>query len=370
VISSPILSGWAKSRPLKDGRSAFVVIFEGEMKKVNIAVIILFAVIASSLPAFSQYEVPGMNAELLGLMDSARKEENILLAIEKYLKVVEKFPGTDEAGEAYMAIAETRFLMGEYETAHFNYEVFTKLFIRHKQTPLAWYRMGLCSMENGKYDLAVEEFRRAISSNPWSGFVVPSKTGIANAYYKKEDYIRALREYRWIFPTREIEPYVLYQTYLCYMKTDNDRVAQITADDLCRRYPLSSEAKFIRHPEETVEIKEGVPPSTAEISEETIEILAVPVEKIAVAETHALWPLDRQVWTVQVGSFISEENAQAQVRELKKKGLDPWTQKATVGLDNFYRVNIGKFTDEKKAKELAAKIKAEGAMPAHVVKIK
>ncbi len=62
-------------------------------------------------------------------------------------------------------------------------------------------------------------------------------------------------------------------------------------------------------------------------------------------------------YSIQLGAFKSEVNAQALVKEFQDKGYKS-TLKSSVTKDNFpvYRVLVGKFEDKKAAENLAREI--------------
>jgi len=304
---------------------------------------------------------PGCCQDTLSLLlNEASREENLDAAMEKYREIIARYPDSTCAIEAQIAVAELEYLSGNSELAHSEYESFVSKFPRHKQSSLAWYRMGVCSMEMGEYDRAIDEFRRSISANPWAEHIILSKIGIADAYLARCDYSRALREYRWIFPGY-LEPYVLYKICICYKKLGNERYFSSVLDQLKKKYPLSREAKIAATYEKTKRAEEQVTIETASVS--SSDSKPFPADEKELVKASA-----KQCWTIQVGSFIKEANAYNLAILLKKKGYSPRIQKVNIGNGIFYRVYVGSYDTEARAKEKAKKILAEEGLPAHIVK--
>jgi rare lipoprotein A len=65
-------------------------------------------------------------------------------------------------------------------------------------------------------------------------------------------------------------------------------------------------------------------------------------------------------YTVQVGSFASEENAKALKRELVVSFSDVEVVRRTIGGDTFFRVRIGDFAGPSEAVAMAERLAARG----------
>jgi cell division septation protein DedD len=65
-------------------------------------------------------------------------------------------------------------------------------------------------------------------------------------------------------------------------------------------------------------------------------------------------------WSVQLGSFASEANAQKLVRELRARGFTVFMVSGGTGKATRHRVLVGPWSDHEAALEAAAKLKAQG----------
>ena len=65
----------------------------------------------------------------------------------------------------------------------------------------------------------------------------------------------------------------------------------------------------------------------------------------------------RTVYSVQVGAFKSEKNAETLANQLKEKGYDAFTKPAQRGGETVHRVLIGRFDDRKEAGKLAVAVR-------------
>lgn len=208
-------------------------------------------------------------------------------------------------------------------------------------------------MEN-KYEDAIKEFQKSISLDPWSEQGVLSKIGIADAYFAKNDYQRALAEYKRLSLSLDFQSYVLYRIVLCYNILKNEGEFEISKEKLIKKYSLSLESTLIK-----------------EIQRFDITSKQVPVK--VCEDTRAAGPSaipSEPVWTIQVGSFTKEENARNLSATLIKKGYISWIQPVRIGDGFFYRVYLGKFKAEEEVKKKAEEIGRKENLPARILELK
>jgi rare lipoprotein A len=81
--------------------------------------------------------------------------------------------------------------------------------------------------------------------------------------------------------------------------------------------------------------------------------------------------INRQVtspFTVQVGSFIREETARELIEKLKGRYHDVFMNISTIGNKNYYRVRVGKFSDERLAHYTARKLRQKEGLETFVTR--
>jgi len=81
------------------------------------------------------------------------------------------------------------------------------------------------------------------------------------------------------------------------------------------------------------------------------------------AETHApavVHPSAAGTWSVQLGSFASEENAQRLAGELRSKGFHTSVSEGTGAGHRWYRVRVGPERDRPTAQAIAGRLRALG----------
>jgi DedD protein len=100
-----------------------------------------------------------------------------------------------------------------------------------------------------------------------------------------------------------------------------------------------------------------------------------PKESAVVAEPPAPQPAVRSKapepppvtgWSVQLGSFVSRDNAQRLVRELKGQGFNAFIAEGGSKRGKLYRVRVGPAADRAAVTALATKLRAAG-QPGSVV---
>jgi cell division septation protein DedD len=81
-------------------------------------------------------------------------------------------------------------------------------------------------------------------------------------------------------------------------------------------------------------------------------------------------PLNGAVWTVQVTATNDQVQALVTARGLRAKGYDAFTVQADIGGAKWYRIQVGKFTDQKEAEQTAAKLRQDGREAAFVDRLR
>lgn len=87
---------------------------------------------------------------------------------------------------------------------------------------------------------------------------------------------------------------------------------------------------------------------------------AAPVRPVAMAAKPAAAPAMRGAWTVQLGTFSSQANADRLVHELQGKGFAAFSTERASGGRKLYRVRVGPASDHAGAVALAARLRSAG----------
>ena len=119
-----------------------------------------------------------------------------------------------------------------------------------RATPEDLYAQGYELYQDGKYEKAIEAFRRVRESYPLNPVAIMAELGIADSYFSNEQYADAevsYSEFVDLHPTNPNVPYVLYQIGMCHfnqMQTvDRDQTETVKAKNaferLVARFPGS-----------------------------------------------------------------------------------------------------------------------------------
>lgn len=129
-----------------------------------------------------------------------------------------------------------------------------------------------------------------------------------------------------------------------------------------REVPVESPSKI------TVEkIKENTEPAEIEIKKEATLEVNTPLIEPKVVNTPKVEPeaevikeseisAEKKVYTVQVGAFSTEKNAQNLAQEIRDKGYQTYVVKGT----NLYKVQVGEFKSNEEAQNISQKLKELG----------
>ncbi len=86
---------------------------------------------------------------------------------------------------------------------------------------------------------------------------------------------------------------------------------------------------------------------------------AVPAPSPAPAPKHGPEPQGKPVYSVQIGAFRNEKNAEAMAQQFKEKGYDVYVQTIPRDKEMLHRVLIGKFGNMKEAGKFATEISSK-----------
>ncbi len=151
---------------------------------------------------------------------------------------------------------------------------------------------------------------------------------IADSYYYEGNFDLATQSYEETlakYPASDQTPYVLSRLQELSSKLNRPKEAEIYKARLLKDYPQSQEVK-------------NFPPS------------AVPLRQIALEEN--------VFYTVQVGSFSKQRNAQGLVNKLLHRRYDAYLREDESG--RMYRVRVGRFSSKEEARVLENRLKKQG----------
>lgn len=129
-----------------------------------------------------------------------------------------------------------------------------------------------------------------------------------------------------------------------------------------REVPVESPSKI------TVEkIKENTEPAEIEIKKEATPEVNAPLAETSVVNTPKVEPeaevikeseisSEKKVYTVQVGAFSTEKNAQNLAQEIRDKGYQTYVVKGKT----LYKVQVGEFKNYQEAQNISQKLKELG----------
>lgn len=119
-----------------------------------------------------------------------------------------------------------------------------------KGTPEGLYRQGYEDYQDGRYEKAIESFRRLKEEYPLSQLTIMAELGIADSFFSKKEYGDAevaYSDFLNLHPLNENLPYVMYQLGMCHYlqmyEIDQDQTETLSAkkefERLVARFPDS-----------------------------------------------------------------------------------------------------------------------------------
>lgn len=186
-----------------------------------------------------------------------------------------------------------------------------------------YYLLGLSYLKDGNYLRASDIFEIILNECGDSRYQGEAKLGIGDSFFLQGDYTKAKQFYEKMLGdplTAAYKPAVYYRLALIATKANDKEEAKRYAGLLKEEFPLSLEARL-----------NG--------------------EFCSLVDCY---------YTVQVGSFASQENAQHLMRELINKGFTAYVEEAGAQHKATFRVRVGKLSTQEEARNLRDKLSSQG----------
>ncbi|TBR15626.1 outer membrane protein assembly factor BamD [bacterium] len=218
----------------------------------------------------------------------------------------------------------TYFLNGDYKAAIAEGERAMAVSSGYsKELDELYIFLGLSYLKDGNYLRASDIFEIIVNEFKGSRYKEEAMLGLVDAYYLKGDFVRAesyCNDLLSKYPNSKFKAAVYYRLSRIALGAGNEPKSNEYMAKLKSEYPLSPELKL----KGEMTLPEAV------------------------------------VYTVQVGSFSSIQNAKNLVGELKAKGYQGYYEGATLNNRSTYRVRVGKLKTLSEAENLKVKLSRQG----------
>lgn len=190
-----------------------------------------------------------------------------------------------------------------------------------------YYFLGLSYMKTGNYLRASDIFEIIGNEFKKSPLSEEAVLALGDTFYLRGDYDNAEKRYRKLLNNNQVirlKPAVYYRLSRCAAKLGNPEIEKDYLLKLKQEFPLNCES-------------------------------GLEDDKRAVASIN----LNRD-YTVQVGYFSNNANADNLLNELIKKGYPAYIEKNDASGKQVYRVKVGKLATRQEAEKIAAKLSKDG----------
>ncbi|MEW6102100.1 MAG: SPOR domain-containing protein [Candidatus Omnitrophota bacterium] len=190
-----------------------------------------------------------------------------------------------------------------------------------------YYLLGLSYLKDGNYLRASDIFEIILKELNSSRFKEQAKIGLADTYLLRQDFNGAEAIYKELLsqnPGTKYKAVIFSRLSRVGFKKGDPEMGKEYRDKLKQEFPKSFEAKLSEESGPLIEDTSGV------------------------------------YFTVQVGVFNSNVNAQNLAEKLALKGYASFIEETLLNEKKSYRVRVGKLKTLKEAKELENKLRQEG----------
>ena len=189
----------------------------------------------------------------------------------------------------------------------------------------AYYYLGRLSLAP---DSSLSFYRKVITKYPQSRYADVAHLEIAKIHFGRKDFSNAiitLNQLLRTFPDTGVKDEVLFWLGVSYISSGNKAEGTRILEELRKSYPKSV------------------------WSERTLRV--IPGSEPATGQTY---------FTIQVGSYRDEANAEKYAAEIRSQGFDVQVVEAFVKGNTYYRVWVGKFNSREDADTFSLKLSAHG----------
>jgi tetratricopeptide (TPR) repeat protein len=257
--------------------------------------------------------------------------------LKKSLSRREDFP---ERGEALLKLGQYYLSKSMYVTAAS--QTRQSLEVDSIQQPGALWIQGTANSASEKSALAAENFQEILKSGGERQWEAWANLGLGDVYYQQGDYVQAQSSYREVMHHHRKSPaysLALAQFAQCQWELDDPESGERFTKDYLEQFPQGVLAGTLR------------------------DLVSAGVIRLA-TEEEELSPKERArltstVYSVQVGAFASKANAYKMAQRLKARSYSVELRTETINRRRFYKVWVGKFLSQKRAREVKQKLEAE-----------
>lgn len=285
-----------------------------------------------------------------------------------YQALVAKFPKDTLSARGHFALGQIAYAKGDFAEARNSFSKVLSLFPILSLASESQYWLGICSLCEEKPESARKEFFALIKEFPKAPRVEWARLAIAESYFKKGIYNRALSEYQDCearYPTGQTLPIVLFQLGQCYEKLSGKEEAKISYERVLEIAPQGYEAiaakqrlailgKQVGEPHKSVLIHPAPltvsPQETINVAKDTLPPLVKPPRDF--------FSLGAGIY-LQVAAFTTQESSSPLKERLAQRGYPMALSTKTVSGRKYYTVLIGPFTTEPEAQVAESKLKEE-----------
>jgi len=324
--------------------------WEGKLIKRILVSVFLSVFFASLAFAINSPEEKAFN-EVKKLIQKGKIENG-----EKSARAfINRFPESDY-------VSEIKFFLAESETSFTQalkkYETIIKNHPRSRFARLSQVRIAEYYFTRGNFRQARLEWGKYFKNFPDGEDVENAFLSIGTCYYQEKGYNQAVdyfKEFIRLYPESVLIPQARFNLALAYLNGGKIDQAKVELEKLLEKYPDWENKVEVYRRLSGIYLAGGETKKSKEILAKLEK--SSPVSKDAAGYSYA----------VQVGAFSDKKRADKLAGQLKKKEYKVYLVSVKKSGTIFYRVRVGKFQSKDEAGKMAERIEIDENLPAVVV---
>jgi TolA-binding protein len=329
-------------------------------------------------------------------------QSDINSSVEIYARVIEGYPNSQWAAKSHFQLGQYYYLREEYDKALDHYG---RILVSYSDSEMYWlavYWKGKSLIAKGDYERAVSTLGSLSDKTSEDISMDMILLSLGNSYLGLRDYKNAANSYRDLIesmPDSERVPSAYLLFAKCLQNLGEVEKAKSICQKLIEDYPQSMEAALAREcvnsskPFEIglVDVKPEKPeipqPSQVDLKsdekeQKTLEDVADKTidaksdstesknENEPVADEPKPTPVKKRsyYYTIQVGAFSNQENADRLAEQLREKGYSVIVVHPVSNKSKLHKVRVGHFSTRRSALEAAKALGENENLPTDVVR--
>ncbi len=280
---------------------------------------------------------------------------------------IKTFPESDYVPEIKFFLAESE---SNFYKAVKQYETIVKLYPESEFAALSQVRIAEHYFTFGNFRQARIEWEKYLKLFPEGKEAEKAFLSVGICYYQDKNFDKAIDYFKYFiksYPQSSLTPRVRFNLAQAYLSKNQSEEAKAELETILNDYPEWENRRAVSNALSEIYSETGEEQKKEALFKKISESSSRPADLKREEPVSSLKDDTAGYYSVQVGAFSDKKRADKLMAQLKSKGYQVYFVSLINRGTVFYRVRIGKYRTKMEAVEAADKIGGEENLPAVVV---